>query len=448
MAVVDGLKADLLAVAALFCVADALAVWRYARRPGSNRWVTLHLWLFWAFVAVFSAVGMVARDLEYELGVFVLTHALVFAYLLAFAFLATRLEPRFPPTAATLAVLQRLREWQIGLCIVPWLAFKAYLYPRYGLNSFQLLTIRQELDVPYWEAVVNSLLAFPALGALVVWLLKVAVAPRTLLRLHATLPALAFLALYGITNEAAGTRRFVAALLVWTALAYLYARQGPWRLRHLAAGFTLVVAAVSFSEYFQRVRMNLAPSLEGEGESLTSFVRFLVPESADELRTLENLRVREDPLYVLYRITEVQLDDGTRTGGALARLALEDAVPAALLPSKSFLNHDDILGETYGMLLRDVAAVPLASVLADVGLPAFALTPLAYLLALWVYCWAQARSAGSAAMALTAAGAAFLTVFRVEDGLESLLITLRDFTLAWMIAAAGAAIHRALQRRA
>jgi hypothetical protein len=435
----------MLAVAVLFCLLDGSVAWAYARAPGANRWAALHLWLFWAFVVVFGAVGMVAREVEYEMDVFLLTHLLVFAYLAAFAGLALGLRRWFPPPG--LVVVDRLlavEDRVLALWFVPWLAFKAYLYPRYGLDAFQLLTVRQEIGAAYWEAVLNALLTLPALGGLTVFLLKASYRPRTLLNLPLAGLAVAFFTLYGVTNEVAGTRRFFAALMAWVVLAAV--RREGWvpRKRHLAVAAMIAAAGLAFSEYFQRVRDNLDEArVISEGQGFGEIPGYLVPDAGAEVETWENLRVRDDPFSVLYWVTERQLAEGTRTHGALVRLALEDAVPAALHPEKSFVNHDAILVETFGLQGPDVSAVPLVSVQADFAFLAPLLTPFAYLALLYVFAWALAGAAGNHGLILSSAGAAFLTVFRVEDGLESLLITLRDFALVWVVATAAAFLLRA-----
>jgi hypothetical protein len=423
---------ELLQIATGFCLVEAALIWRFARRPSSNRWVALHLVLFWAFVAVYSAVALLTREVEeYEPLLFLLTHAIVLAYIGLFASFSRLLRWRFPAPGAMLSPALGQDDWQLAFWLLCWLLFKAYLYPRYGLHSFELLRVREDIGASYWEASVNRLLGFPALGALLVFLLRAARSPRTLLRPHLTGPAVAFFVLFGMTNEVAGARRFFCALLVWIAHSLAQDRALRTRLQHLAVAGVVLLAALAFSEYFQRIRHNLQPELGTPvGDPLTDVIGLLVPGSDETGQTLLNLQVREHPFDVLYRVTEAQVAHGKGTGGALVAQAWADTMPAALHPGKGFVDHDVILAGAYGLAGSDIAAVPLVSLQSDFSWMGCLLAPLLYLLFLWVYCWKQARPpGGSGLVALSAAAAAFLTVFRVEDGLESLFVTFRDFAI-------------------
>jgi hypothetical protein len=446
-----GIAADerelVLAAGVLFAALDTLVVaWAFRRRTFSL-WISLHLVLFVAFVVLFNLAALVVADLRYEPPLFLAVNALVFVYLAVLAGLGRVLRTHLPSNGAQLAALDRVPEWQLWMWLLLWLAFKAYLYPRYGLHSFQLLRVRDSVGIPYWEAALNALLGFPALGAFLAFLLRAARSPHVLLKVHLAAPALAFFVLFGLTNEVEGTRRFFAALLVWTAIGTCHAARFRLRPRHVALSAGLLAAAVGFSEYFQRIRGNMVPmtSSSGTGESLPGFVRYLAPRPEAAVLTLENLHERDNPFRLLYQVTGLQATYRAGTGGALTLQALANVAPALAVEGKSYVSHDDILVATYGLDGNDVTAVPLLSLQSDFSYLAYLLTPLLYVGLVWVYAAALVRGAGGGSLvALGAAGAAFLTVFRVEDGVETLLITLRNFGAVWLAGALAVWMRRPL----
>jgi hypothetical protein len=446
-----GIGADerelVLALAVLFAVVDALVVARVFRRRTFSLWISLHLVLFLCFVVLFNLAALLLGEVRYGAGLFFAVNALLVVYLAGLAGLGRLLRAHLASNHEQVEVLARVAEWQLVGWLLLWLAFKAYLYPRYGLHSFQLLRVRDAVGIPYWEAALNALLGFPALGAFLAFLLRVAGSPRELLKAHLTAPALAFFLLFGLTNEVEGTRRFFAALLVWMAIGVCQSRGFRLRPRHLVLAGALLAAAVGFSEYFQRIRGNMVAmtTATGSGESLPAFARYLAPRGETSVLTLENLHERDNPFRLLYQVTGLQLARGAGTGGALTLQALANAAPAVAVLDKSYVTHDDLLVSAYGLDGNDLTAVPLLSLQSDFSLLGYLLAPLLYVGLVWVYTKALAGAGRDLSMvALGAAGAAFLTVFRVEDGVETLLITLRNFAAVWIVGLAAVRASRAV----
>src|SRR5207247_958969 len=148
-----------------------------------------------------------------------------------------------------------------------WLILKAYLVSRYGVSAFlvfkELAGEEKILFYEFAETVLASLTSYLAIGAAVIFVIKVTTIENYLKRLAVLVPFMLFSFAYLGTGESQmGTRRFILLLMIVGAgvaflkhspsLSLFTVFRRSWKVL-----FLVVLVIALFGMYYQNVRQNL-----------------------------------------------------------------------------------------------------------------------------------------------------------------------------------------------
>ncbi len=359
-----------------------------------------HLILFWLDMFIYELVSLYLHPRFTDESVEVVVCFLLLSYMVLFRAGAALCIRAGAVKDVLISFAEQVPARTIALYALVWLMVKAYLVRRYGpLAAFQTSTaVGKALGVSYPDEVLSSLAMYPAVGSVFIYIIQLGSNPRALTTpLGAIMLPLAAILMF--TGEVEGARRFLFLLCVLFALTFSSKRRFQITAKTLGAGLGLALLAVALAGYYQRVRFNAGSVFTGALQrplstfSYTELAEGLFTPFPDRSKAAgnisalrENLEARGTPFGVLYKITQVELDDYSRlTEGRLLLQTLKNSTPRFLFEGKKYLDPDEILSETYKFPHEDLATSFFAEFQAEFHFAGYIVVPVVYLSLIILY---------------------------------------------------------------
>jgi hypothetical protein len=411
-------------LAMIFAVVDFLLILLAVATLRLNLFAVLHALLFWAFIVAFHVITAFVLEPQYDLMIYLLVQTLLTVYL--GIFLMTSASWEAPD------VLERIRGTPYSVILVtllPWLTFKCYLLGRYGLASFSLLAFRTQIDAFYWEAALNSLFWYFALGGFLAFVIRVASDAKAFRQLPVLMASAAVFVFASAFGEVGGARRFILTVAALGILT-LVARERFLRVRTLMTTVLILVLSLIAVEYYQHIRVNATDprviALMAEGEIAEGIVAYLtLPEDDDPTVTYRNFQERVSPFEILYAMSAQQIDGGPLLWGAATQQSFINVIPSILYPEKETINADTVLAQAFDWEPIDLPTGVLAMFQADWSWMAYLITPVLFAYVIRGYSTLLLWSDNHFVRLLFLAGTV-LTATYVEEVLDAILINARD----------------------
>ena len=410
---------------------------------------TTHLIIFLLEIFAYKAVSLYLHPQRpADIDLVALLCLLLLAYMVVFRVGAALIIRSDGVADTVIAFAEQVPIRSIAVWLLVWLTVKAYLVWRYGpLVAFQMITLAKVSGVPYADEMLSCLVIYPALGSIFVYIIQIGCDPAKLLT-PITVLALPVAAIFILTGEVGGARRFAALLAVVFALTFVSKRRFEVSPKTVAGGFGLGLLVLAFAGYYQRIRTN-APEVFAESlhRPLSSFSylelgeALLIPTDHNDVSNAvalrQNLEQRDPPFDVLYRITEVQTRDYGRLAlGRLLRQTLINVTPSPFLADKKYVDADDILSDLYSFGHEDLDTTILAELQAEMHFLGYLVTPLLYLALLGMFLrLLDSRAAGLPLIGLSTIACAVSFAGTLETSLEQPLYDLRNLAVLCSIAA-------------
>lgn len=418
-----------------FAVIDLFVIIYFIKKQNPAFFIALHLLAFWAFIIFFNLISMTSNDFGFNIFEFLFINVLLLTYIVLFPIIYLRFNWKFLNNKRFIEYLINVETRIISILLTAWVVFKFYLIFKYGIYSFFLLWFREEMQIPYWEVALNSLLLYPALGAFFVLLAKAVYRIKFLFNPFVLIPALFFFLFTVIFNEIAGSRRFVVFLGFWIVLVYLYKTKLKFNLKLIVFLILFGGLSLAFAQYFQLIRENtFDPNIQtllysdAPGDVLLAIQTILTEPNKYYASTEENLQTRFSPFIVLYSINHSQFTTFTFTYGKLLKQSVENVLPAILVPGKEYINADDIICETYHYPKDDLPSGVLASLQSDFFLFGFFIAPFIYFWFFYFYNFMINKYyTKSKFIVLTSFAMLIFTSLYTESLIDSMLVNIRDF---------------------
>jgi hypothetical protein len=411
-------------LAIVFAVVDFLLILLTVFTVRLNLFAVLHALLFWAFIVAFHVITVFVLAPQYDLMMYLLVQTLLTVYLGIFLVTSA--------SWGASDLLGRIRAIPYSVILVvllPWLAFKCYLLGRYGLASFSLLALRAQIDAFYWEAVLNSLFWYFALGGFLAFVIRAASDAKAFGQLPVLMASTAVFVFASVFGEVGGARRFILTVAALGILT-LVARQRPLRVRTLMTMVLILVLSLIAVEYYQHIRVNATDpqvmTLLAEGEIAEGIVAYLaLPEDDDATVTYRNFQERVSPFEILYAISAQQIDHRRLLWGAATRQSFINVIPSIFYPEKETINADAVLAEAFDWEPIDLPTGVLAMFQADWSWVAYLITPVLFAYLIRGYSGLLLWSDNHFLRLLFLAGTV-LTATYVEEVFDAILINVRD----------------------
>ena len=361
--------------------------------------------------------------------------------------------------------------WLIA-AFLSWIGFKVYLVLIYGVNA--LSTYRSlngveglNFKFAWWETGIENYLASFAVGACVVYLVKVISIPDYWKKLQVSLPLFAFSLPYLVTLESnIGTRRFIllmaiiGTMILWSREKTILDKLSPKQLlRYSLLGFIVLL----FSFYYQSVRNNyLVPEIANKLTSSNrakifqgialSFIPNIpnIPNSSNIPKVISKPAfLRSGPFELTQEMVNILIEHKFRIlKGEITAASFSTAIPRVIAgEGKSVRRTDDIIAERFSLwpngkyLIVDLPTSLPVVFLADFGFLGVLIAPLAMLFGFFVLnVIAQSKVLNVAPWHMIWISTLFEFSMGVEYDLTGLLANIRNVLivcplvfLAWMI---------------
>ena len=352
--------------------------------------ILAHSALFVAFVPALHLLQYVSQQerSSYHIDIYLLAHTVVLVYVAGFIILASVIRSFLLSNNMLIGSVCRVSYEYLTSFFVAWVSFKVSLVMKYG--PLALSGLKSEIEgsdqyrLELYDTIISSYLTYFAVGASVIYVLKV-VSERTSPKWLHNLAFIVFASTYLVLGEASmGARRFVL-LLVFVAISAAINSLSLDRANMLikATKITLagIIIAVTFSMYFQVVRFNiLDPEIgilisSGEpSEMAQGAIQALIPQIDLEIETDQHPILRAGPFELLYDVLSTHFQSGLTTKGNITKSSFEMIVPYFIAgPTKPSVNVDEILVRELGIIPADFASPDLPSsvlsgFLADYGI--------------------------------------------------------------------------------
>ncbi len=407
----------------------------------------LHAIVFWTFVVAFNTVSTWVNDASYEADIYLLVHLLLFTYLSIYLVLV-RVFSNPSDSDRLFFSIRAISTKTLVVCMSLWLFFRIYLLLKYGVASFQLLAVRQDVDASYLEASLNTLLLYLALGAFFAFVVRAGSDLRSVLNPMTALLSASVFVFVCLFSELLSSRRFMLSILILLGLVLIYRqKESVPRPRILLVVGLLGLMTVGMAEFYQQIRFNLYEAefialvsqsdLLSIGQAILLYFttaptvqHTIVP--VDSFATLENLQERFSPFQVLYVITARQVSELTVTGGALVAQSFHNVIPAIFLSEKENINADHIIAEVFDLEDTDLPTGILVSLQSELAWLAFLVTPVLMFLLIWMYKRLLVVTR-SRTLQLVCLGLSVLTASYIEALLDAVLVNLRDLLVLIVI---------------
>ena len=348
---------------------------------------------------------------KYGLDIYIASHAIWVIYSWLFC-IGLALGRNIFADGRLLDIAVTTRDGWLIAAFLSWVGFKLYLISIYGVNA--LATYRSlngveglNFKFAWWETGIGDYLASFALGACVIYMVKVISIPGYWKKLQVSVPLLAFSLPYLVPLESnIGTRRLILLMAI-IGIVILWSRektiQDKLRPKQLFRYSLLGLFALSFSFYFQSVRNNyLDPDIASRLTSGNTAVTVqgiaisFIPEVVENPKTKKVIEkpkmLREGPFELTQEVTNLFIKHKIGIlGGEITAAAFATVVPRVIAgEGKIVRKTDDIIAERFSIwpsgeyLIVDLPTNLPTIFLADFGFLGVLIAPLAMLFGFFV----------------------------------------------------------------
>lgn len=317
-----------------------------------------------------------------------------------------------------------------AICL--WLAFRVYLYAKYGIRSFAYLDLfsqggPQQSPLGYAETVLMMSSLYLANGAVMALVIQAAIRGyRAISILEWSLLILFFgFVLFG--EAPLGVRRTIILYAMIYIVAYATSREVSWKV----LSFSLVIGAmgIAFIGYYQSVRFNAANpevyrllSSGNISDVLSGLVAYVTP--GPQLAGAHGFRSGGfDYLATCIRLVD---QSGNIMGGSLLLFSFYKIIPSAFYTGKSRLDIDEVVSKFFRIEDTDYAANILANLYVDIGVLSVVLSPLLWWSLMYMMLAILSKAKTNGPLALSVSGMIFGMLSSVEGSLTSLFVYGRD----------------------
>ncbi|MEK7762556.1 MAG: hypothetical protein AAB433_13335 [Nitrospirota bacterium] len=316
--------------------------------------------------------------------------------------------------------------------ILLWLAFKTYLWGRYGLQSLSYLALFEQggtsgSPLSYVETTILTSLLYLANGAVVALVVRVSHLGCRQISAIEWLLLIVFFVFILLGEAPLGVRRTVILYAIIFITTYSNANSNSFKI--LGLSIAIGAIGIAFIEYYQQIRFNASNpeiyhllSSGNASDILSGIAAYLTPGT--QSATTHGFRTGGlDYLATCIRAVE---KSGDLMEGSLLLFSLYKVIPSPFYEGKSTLDIDTYVSSFFRMEQTDYAANLLANLYVDVGIFSIILAPILWWSIIFVMLLILSRARTNSPFALSVSGMIFGMLSLVEGSLISLFTYFRD----------------------
>ncbi len=406
--------------------------------------VSSHLLMFIAFFYFYQLVTVFMVRPKYDLEVFILTNLLIFLYILSVALIALIWKKRLIEDNHFFDLIRGIDDRLIFLFLAFWVIVKIYFVAQYGYASFKTLAMREEIGMSYIEAVLDSLMIYPAFGAFLSYFSSRVMGKRDRkygLEIVLFICALLFFILSIVFSIELGVRRFFTFLVIIFVLISLHKANRKGINRILLHGVISIFVLLGFYIYYQGIRWNVydpninSQLLSGRPKQIVKGIGLsMVPDYNIDSALASNVESRPGPYFVLQQIVEEQVEGSNGTGGEFIIQSFRNSVPAYISRGKRYVDADEIFSSTYNLPPIDLGTNILSIFQSEFSFAGFLVTAL-FMMGLFVTYIAllQVRTLNNILLKITVIGLLYKTAYFAESSLDVVFFDIRNLFIIIMI---------------
>jgi len=413
----------------LFTLLSSLILLKVTLGKKVNFFVALHLYLFLLIFFVYQLISSFIIDPQFDWNLLLLVTILLLFYIIIFLFLSSTILIRkslISHDKLFLIVKELTNKRFLFSIIIISIFFKLYLLFHYGI-FYKKVYFREVLGVPYYIEVIDMLLAYPTIGAFLVYLISliIKVDVSRLIKFFISGLCIFFYLFYFYFFEfAGGVRRYTIFLAIIILLTMAYSKEyKKWGIKFYLTGILILFITGLISTQYIKTR-----GVEYKVHNLSEYFAISKEKTAN---IKENIEQREGCLLLLYNIIKAQVSDRKTANSLLISQAIRNAMPRFLRPQ--VVNLDEIVVSAYDLPLIydpndvDIATNILSILQSDLFLAAYFTLPLVYLMLMIFYSRMVLHYyKKSIFISLCGISFIFLTAFHIEESLEIFFIDFRN----------------------
>jgi len=317
-----------------------------------------------------------------------------------------------------------------AICL--WLAFRVYLYAKYGIRSFAYLDLfsqegPQKSPLAYAETVLMGALLYLAYGAVMTLVIQAAIRGFRAISIFEWSLLILFFGFVLFGEAPLGVRRTI----ILYAMIYITALSTAGEMSWKVLRYSLVIGAIgiAFIGYYQSIRNNAADpqvfrllSSGNISDVLSGLVAYVTP--GPQLAGAHGFR--SGGFDYLANCIRLVNQSGKIMGGSLLLFSFYKVIPASFSAGKSSLDIDAVVSKFFRVEDTDYAANILANLYVDIGVLGVALSPLLWWSIMYVMLAILSKAKSNGPLALSVSGMIFGMLGSVEGSLISLFVYARD----------------------